>query len=64
MMVRHLQPSETGIPVEVYCFTSDILWVNFEAIQADIMDHLIASLSYFDLEIFESPTGNLERLVK
>jgi miniconductance mechanosensitive channel len=64
MMVRHLQPSETGIPVEVYCFTSDILWVNFEAIQADIMDHLIASLSYFDLEIFESPTGNLERLAK
>jgi miniconductance mechanosensitive channel len=62
MMVRHLQPGDTGIPVEVYCFTSDILWVNYEAIQADIMDHLIASLSYFDLEIFESPTGNLERL--
>jgi miniconductance mechanosensitive channel len=62
MMVRHLQPGDTGIPVEVYCFTSDILWVNYEAIQADIMDHLIASVAYFDLEIFESPTGNLERL--
>lgn len=64
MMVRHLQPGDTGIPVEVYCFTSDILWVNYETIQADILDHLIASVSYFDLEIFESPTGNLERLAK
>lgn len=57
-MVRHLAPNEKGIPVEVYCFSKDQQWINFEHIQADIFDHILASAKYFDLEIFEFPTGN------
>jgi miniconductance mechanosensitive channel len=44
--------------LEIYCFISDKRWENFEAIMADIFDHVIASVPYFDLEIFEEPTGN------
>ncbi|PHS64069.1 MAG: mechanosensitive ion channel protein MscS, partial [Flavobacterium sp.] len=58
LMVRHLAPTEKGIPVEVYCFSKDKQWVNYEHIQADIFDHLLASASYFDLEVFEFPSGN------
>ena len=57
LMVRHLAPTEKGIPVEVYCFSKDQQWVNFEHIQADIFDHILASANFFDLEIFEFPTG-------
>lgn len=57
LMVRHLAPTEKGIPVEVYCFSKDQQWINFEHIQADIFDHILAAASYFDLEIFEFPTG-------
>ncbi|MCF6307134.1 MAG: mechanosensitive ion channel family protein [Flavobacteriaceae bacterium] len=58
LMVRHLAPTEKGIPVEVYCFSKDKKWVNYEHIQADIFDHLLASALYFDLEVFEFPSGN------
>lgn len=57
LMVRQLEPTSKGIPLEIYCFISDKRWVNFEAIMADIFDHVIASVPYFDLEIFEEPTG-------
>ena len=57
-MVRHLAPTEKGIPIEVYCFSKDQEWLSYEHIQADIFDHIIASAAYFDLEIFEFPTGN------
>ena len=59
LMVRHLTPTDRGIPIEVYCFSRDKKWVNYEHIQADIFDHLVASAPYFDLEIFEFPTGNI-----
>ncbi|KAF2519313.1 mechanosensitive ion channel [Flavobacterium salilacus subsp. salilacus] len=58
MMCRHLQPTEKGIPVEIYAFTSDKRWANYEYIMADIFDHVIASVKYFDLEIFELPSQN------
>ncbi len=58
LMVRHLDPTDKGIPVEIYCFSKDKEWINYEHIQADIFDHLIASTSFFDLEIFEFPSGN------
>jgi len=58
LMVRHLEPTDRGIPVEIYCFSNDKEWVNYEHIQADIFDHIIASAPYFDLEIFEFPSGN------
>ncbi len=57
LMVRHLAPTDKGIPIEIFCFTYDKKWENHERIQADIFDHLIAAVPYFDLEIFESPTG-------
>lgn len=56
-MVRHLAPTDKGLPIEIYCFSKDKRWVNYEHIQADIFDHLLAALPYFDLEVFELPTG-------
>ena len=53
IMVRHLQPTEKGIPLELYCFSNDKVWENYEHIMADIFDHIIASVTYFDLELFE-----------
>lgn len=65
LMVRQLEPTSKGIPLEIYCFISDKRWENFEAIMADIFDHVIASVPYFDLEIFEEPTGkDLRSLVE
>lgn len=58
MMCRHLQPTEKGIPIEIYAFTTDKRWVNYEYIMADIFDHVIAAVKYFDLEIFELPSNN------
>ena len=53
LMVRYLQPTEHGIPLEIYCFSKDKEWINYEHIMADIFDHVMASLPYFDLEVFE-----------
>ena len=53
IMVRQLAPTTQGIPLEIYAFSSDKRWQNYEYIMADIFDHLIASIAYFDLEIFE-----------
>ncbi len=58
MICRHLQPTEKGIPLEIYAFSSDKRWANYEYIMADIFDHVIASVSFFDLEIFELPSNN------
>lgn len=58
MMVRHLAPTTQGIPVEVYCFSKDKRWEFYEEITADIFDHLIAAIPYFDLQLFESPSGD------
>src|SRR5690554_39114 len=58
MMVRQLAPTEHGMPLELYVFTNTVQWLSYESIMADIFDHLIATVKYFDLEIFELPTGN------
>ena len=57
-LVRHLQPTDRGLPVEIYVFSKDQAWANYEAIQADIMDHILAILPEFDLRVFQNPTGN------
>lgn len=57
MMVRQLQPTEKGIPIEIYCFSANKDWIAYENIMADIFDHVIASVSDFDLEILEIPSG-------
>ncbi len=58
IMVRQLAPTTQGIPVEIYAFSNDKRWENYEYIMADIFDHLIAALPYFDLEVFELPSGS------
>jgi miniconductance mechanosensitive channel len=56
VVVRQLSPSDKGVPVEIYCFSEEKSWVKYEDIQSDIFDHVIASISMFDLDIFESPS--------
>jgi miniconductance mechanosensitive channel len=57
-LVRHLQPTDKGLPVEIYVFSKDQAWANYEKIQADIFDHILAILPEFDLHVFQNPTGN------
>lgn len=65
MMVRQLEPKSDGIPLEIYAFTNDTKWINYENIMADIFDHIMAAASYFDLEIFESPSsGDFKNFLK
>lgn len=56
MMTRQLEPTPQGIPIEIYAFSSDKRWQNYEYIMSDIFDHLLAAVSYFDLEVYELPT--------
>lgn len=58
LIVRHLAPTAQGIPLEILCFSRDKRWENFEYISADIFDHLIAAIPYFDLKLFEAPAGD------
>jgi miniconductance mechanosensitive channel len=58
LICRQLQPTAQGIPLEIYTFTKDKRFENYEYIMADIFDHVFASIIYFDLEVFEMPTGN------
>ncbi|WP_353777661.1 mechanosensitive ion channel domain-containing protein [Winogradskyella sp. 3972H.M.0a.05] len=53
IMTRQLAPTATGVPIEIYAFSADKRWQNYEYIMADIFDHVIAAVPYFDLEIFE-----------
>ena len=57
IMARQLAPTTQGIPMEIYAFSSDKRWENYEYIMSDIFDHLIAALPYFGLEVFELPSG-------
>ncbi len=58
IMVRQLAPTTQGIPLEIYAFSSDKRWQNYEYIMADIFDHVIAAVPYFHLEIFELPSNS------
>ena len=57
LLVRHLQPTDHGIPIELYFFTRTTEWGAYEKIQADVFDHLLAIVPEFDLRVFQSPTG-------
>ncbi|SHI04056.1 mechanosensitive ion channel family protein [Desulfofustis glycolicus] len=57
-LVRHLAPTEHGLPLEIYVFSKDKRWAHYEAIQADIFDHLLAALPQFDLLVFQNPSGH------
>lgn len=56
-LVRHLNPSEKGLPIEIYVFCKDKSWARYEAVQADIFDHILAVIPEFDLRIFQEPSG-------
>ncbi len=56
-LVRQLAPTEHGLPIEIYVFSNDQEWASYEAIQADIFDHVLAVLPLFDLRPFQAPTG-------
>ncbi|VVE19345.1 Miniconductance mechanosensitive channel YbdG [Pandoraea communis] len=56
-MVRSLQPSATGIPIELYCFTNTTVWAEYERVQGDVFDHLLAILPEFGLRMYQNPAG-------
>lgn len=58
IMVRQLAPTSQGMPLEIYAFSSDKRWENYEYIMADIFDHTIAAVPYFNLELFEEPSNS------
>ena len=57
LIVRQLQPTEKGLPLEIYAFSNQIAWKDYEAIQSDIFDHLIAILPEFGLKVYQAPSG-------
>ncbi|SHI01341.1 miniconductance mechanosensitive channel [Ferrimonas marina] len=57
LMVRQLAPTDSGLPLEIYCFTNDTRWPVYEGIQADIFDHALAVLPQFELRAMQQPTG-------
>ncbi len=57
LMVRQLPPTPNGLPLEIYCFSRDKSWTAHERLAADIFDHLLAAASWFDLELYQAPTG-------
>ena len=56
-MVRIMDPSPHGIPVEIYCFTNTIVWTEYERIQGDLFYHVLAQLPEFGLRLYQQPTG-------
>lgn len=58
LMVRQLAPDNQGLPIEIYAFTSTVIWREYESIQADIFDHIFAVVGEFGLRIHQAPTGN------
>ena len=58
LMVRQLQPTETGIPIQLYFFTDTVVWVDYEGIQSDVFDHVLAVIPEFGLRVFQNPAGS------
>ncbi len=57
ILVRQLQPTAQGLPLEFYFFSADTAWVRYEFLQAEVFDHILAVLPRFGLKVFQSPTG-------
>ncbi len=58
LIVRQLQPTPQGLPLEIYCFANNTAWAVYEGIQSDIFDHLLAVAKVFDLEVYQQPSGS------
>jgi miniconductance mechanosensitive channel len=56
-LVRQLQPTERGIPMEIYIFSRIQEWAKYEDLQSDILDHVLAVIPEFELKVFQNPTG-------
>ena len=64
-MVRHLQPTDHGLPIELYFFSTIKDWIPYEGVQADVFDHVLAIIPEFDLRVFQSPSGaDFQRLAE
>jgi miniconductance mechanosensitive channel len=63
-MVRHLQPTPDGLPLEIYAFSTETGLETYEGVQADIFDHLLAVMPYFELRVFQHPTGENMKALK
>ncbi len=57
-IVRQLAPTSKGLPIEIYVFSTNQAWAEYERIQSDIFDHILASIQYFDLRVFQEPSGH------
>ena len=57
-MVRQMQTTAEGVPLEIYCFTTTTVWAEYERIQGDIFDYLLAVLPEFGLSLYQQPSGN------
>jgi len=57
-LVRQLQPNEKGLPIEIYIFTKTIAWAEYESIQSDIFDHIIAAIPEFGLKVYQFPKSS------
>ncbi len=57
LLVRQLEPGPSGLPLEIYCFTTTVVWDEYETIQSDLFDHLLALLPEFGLTVFQNPGG-------
>ncbi|PLW95380.1 MAG: hypothetical protein C0592_00435 [Marinilabiliales bacterium] len=64
LMVRQLPPGDNGVPLELYCFTKTKAWVEYEGILGDIFDHVLSSAAFFDLVVFQNPSGKDFRSLK
>ena len=58
LIVRQLQPGSTGLPIEIYCFSNDTNWSNYEDLQSDIFDHIFAVIPEFGLRLYQEPAGS------
>lgn len=64
-LVRQLQPTEKGLPLEIYVFSKEKSWAIYEGIQSDIFDHILSVINQFDLMVFQSPSGkDFQKLIK
>jgi miniconductance mechanosensitive channel len=57
IIVRQLQPAETGLPIEIIAFSKEKAFVEYEGVQADIFDHVFAIVPEFELRVFQNPSG-------
>ena len=57
LLVRQLAPTSEGLPLEIYCFSNDTGWINYEGLQSDIFEHLLAVLPEFGLRAYQQPSG-------